>query len=83
MIHWWLEYAHSLKKKNAMICSYKISYSIEHLLLFEGYFIGFIIEGLYEFSKRDFHSLSHFRYAVGVVHILLSSMRFVWVMVRG
>ena len=39
-------------------------------------FIGFIIEGLCEFSTRTFRSLSHFRYAVGGMRVFHESFEF-------
>ena len=52
------------QKKSAVICLYLISYSIEHVLLFEGCLLGLSLRVCASFPWGLFHSLSHFHYAV-------------------
>ena len=65
------------EKKNAMICSYMVSYSIEFLLLLKGCSLGsFDVKGLCKFSVRVFHSLSHFHYTLGGMRTFCESFEF-------
>ena len=71
MIYWWPRYAH-WKKKDAVICLYLISYSIEHLRLYWVYYWGFVRV----FHEGFFCSLSHFRYTVGWMRVFHEIFKF-------